>query len=156
MKLTKTLTAIAVALAATTGAAKALDELVVAYFLEWPTPNQFAQTNKLYSEALGIPVKWVSFDAGTAMSAAMASGDVHISYSQGVTPFLVATAAGQDLQIVDIAMTYSDNDNCVVRSALEITKDNAKELVGKQVGVPIGTAAHFGFLQQMAHFGINP
>ena len=156
MKLTKTLTAIAVALAATTSAAKALDELVVAYFLEWPTPNQFAQTNKLYSEALGIPVKWVSFDTGTAMSAAMASGDVHISYSQGVTPFLVATAAGQDLQIVDIAMTYSDNDNCVVRSALEITKNNAKELIGKQVGVPIGTAAHFGFLQQMAHFGINP
>lgn len=157
MKLTKTLTAIAVALATTTGAAKAaVDELVIAYFLEWPTPNQFAQANKLYSEALGIPVKWVSFDAGTAMSAAMASGDVHISYSQGVTPFLVATAAGQDLQIVDIAVTYSDNDNCVVRSSLEITKDNAKELVGKQVGVPLGTAAEFGFLQQMAHFGVNP
>ena len=34
------------------------------------------------------------------MSAAMASGDVHISYSQGVTPFLVATAAGQDLQVI--------------------------------------------------------
>ena len=75
MKFTKTLTAMAVALAATTGsAAMALDELVVAYFLEWPTPNQFAQAKGLYSEELGIPVKWVSFDAGTAMSAAMASG----------------------------------------------------------------------------------
>ena len=62
----------------------ALDELVVGYFLEWPTPNQYAQANKLYAEELGIPVKWVSFDAGTAMSAAMASGDVHISFSQGV------------------------------------------------------------------------
>ena len=66
MKLTKTLTAIAVALAATTSAASALDELVVAYFLEWPTPNQFAQQNELYEEVLGVPVKWVSFDAGTA------------------------------------------------------------------------------------------
>ena len=156
MKLTKTLTAVAVALSAMTGAAKALDELVVAYFLEWPTPNQFAQANKLYSDALGIPVKWVSFDAGTAMSAAMASGDVHISFSQGVTPFLVATAAGQDLQIVDIAVTYSDNDNCVVRSELEITKDNvASELVGKKVAVPLGTAAHSGFLAQIAYFGID-
>ncbi len=155
MKLTKTLTAIAVALAATTSAAKALDELVVAYFLEWPTPNQFAQANKLYSEALGIPVKWVSFDSGTDMSAAMASGDVHISFSQGVTPFLVATAAGQDLQIVDIAVTYSDNDNCVVRASLEINKDNAKELNGKQVGLPIGTTAHAGFLKQMNHFGVD-
>ena len=39
-----------------------------------------------------------------AMSAAMASGDVQISFSQGVTPFLVATAAGQDLKVVDIAV----------------------------------------------------
>ncbi|MFK7902235.1 MAG: ABC transporter substrate-binding protein [Nitratireductor sp.] len=131
-----------------------IKELTVAYFLEWPTPNQFAQANKVYSKALGIPVKWVSFDAGTAMSAAMASGDVHISFSQGVTPFLVATAAGQDLQVVDVAVSYSDNDNCVVRSELEITKDNVADLKGKKVAVPLGTAAHSGFLAQMKHFGI--
>ncbi|MEL6227854.1 MAG: ABC transporter substrate-binding protein [Pseudomonadota bacterium] len=84
-----------------------------------------------------------------------ASGDVHISFSQGVTPFLVATAAGQDLQIVDVAVTYSDNDNCVVRSELEITADNAAELEGKEVAVPLGTMAHSGFLTQMAHFGVD-
>lgn len=130
-------------------------ELTVAYFLEWPTPNQFAQNTKAYDEALGMKVNWVSFDAGTAMSAAMASGDVQISFSQGVTPFLVATAAGQDLKVVDIAVTYSDNDNCVVREELEITKENAKELEGKEVGVPLGTAAHSGFLAQMKYLGVN-
>ena len=52
MKITKTLTAMAVALAATTGtSAMALDELVVGYFMEWPTANQYAQHNKLYDEA---------------------------------------------------------------------------------------------------------
>ena len=132
-----------------------LEEITVAYFLEWPTPNQFAQTNGLYDEELGVKVNWLSFDAGTAMSAAMASGDVHISFSQGVTPFLVATAAGQDLQIVDVAVSYSDNDNCVVRSELEITKENASELEGKEVGVPLGTMAHSGFLTQMEHFGVD-
>lgn len=145
----------ALAVFASTMPSQALDELVVAYFLEWPTPNQYAQANKLYAEELGIPVKWVSFDAGTAMSAAMASGDVHISFSQGVTPFLVATAAGQDLQIVDIAVSYSDNDNCVVRSELEITKDNVMDLKGMKVAVPLGTAAHSGFLAQMKYFGID-
>ena len=131
------------------------EELTVAYFLEWPTPNQYAQHNKLYEEALGMTVNWVSFDAGTAMSAAMASGDVHISFSQGLTPFLVATAAGQDLTIVDIAVGYTDNDNCVVRDELEITKDNVKELEGKEVGVPLGTAAHSNFLAQMKHFDVD-
>jgi taurine transport system substrate-binding protein len=157
MKLKSTIAALACATASmgVAPAAFALDEITVAYFLEWPTPNQFAQVNKIYDEELGVKVNWVSFDAGTAMSAAMASGDVHISFSQGLTPFLVATAAGQDLQIVDIAVSYSDNDNCVVRSELEITADNVKELEGKEVGVPLGTAAHSGFLTQMAHFGID-
>ena len=139
---------------ATSTAAKAKD-LTVAYFLEWPTPNQFAQTNKLYEKALGVKIKWVSFDAGTAMSAAMASGDVDISFSQGVTPFLVATAAGQDLQVVDIAVSYSDNDNCVVRAELEANKENAAEVLkGKKVAVPLGTAAHSGFLKQMKYLNI--
>lgn len=158
----KTLKSMVAALAASTAMfvatapANALDELTVAYFLEWPTPNQYAQANKIYEKELGVKVNWVSFDAGTAMSAAMASGDVHISFSQGVTPFLVATAAGQDLQVVDIAVSYSDNDNCVVRSELEIDKNNvAEELKGKKVAVPLGTAAHSGFLAQMKHFGIN-
>ncbi len=137
-----------------TAPANALDEITVGYYLEWPTPNQFAQANKIYEKELGVKVNWVSFDAGTAMSAAMASGDVHISFSQGVTPFLVATAAGQDLQVVDVAVSYSDNDNCVVRSELEITKDNVADLKGKKVAVPLGTAAHSGFLAQMKHFGI--
>lgn len=136
-------------------ASASAEDLTVAYFLEWPTPNQFAQAQKMYSEKLGVNVKWVSFDAGTAMSAAMASGDVQISFSQGIPPFVVAASAGQDLQVVDVAVSYSENDNCVVRESHEITKENAKELEGKQVGVPLGTAAHYGFLKQMDHFGVN-
>ena len=108
-----------------------------------------------YEEAMGIKINWVSFDTGTAMSAAMASGDVHISVSQGVPPFVVAASAGQDIQIVDIAVSYSDNDNCVVHADHEIDKDSAGELAGKKVAVPLGTAAHYGFLRQMDHFGVD-
>ena len=130
-------------------------EIVVGFFPEWPMPFQAGQANPAVFEEAGLSIKWVSFDAGTAMSAAMASGDVQISVSQGVTPFLTAVSAGQDLVAVDVALTYSDNDNCVVRSSLEITKDNAKELEGKTVAVPLSTAAHTGFLTQMAHFGVD-
>ncbi|MEM7439681.1 MAG: ABC transporter substrate-binding protein [Pseudomonadota bacterium] len=157
MKLTKTLSAIAVALAATTTGAIAggHGKITVAYFLEWPMPFQFAKETGMYEEAMGVEIDWVSFDTGTAMSAAMASGDVQLSVSQGVPPFVVATSAGQDLQIVDVAVSYSDNDNCVVRADLEIDKDSASELNGKKVAVPLGTAAHFGFLKQMNHFGVD-
>ena len=129
--------------------------ITVGYFLEWPMPFQYAKVNGTYDEALGVTVNWVSFDTGTAMSAAMASGDVQISVSQGVPPFVVATSAGQDLQIVDVAVSYSENDNCVVASALEIDKESADELAGKKVAVPLGTAAHYGFLKQMSHFDVE-
>ena len=136
-------------------ATSAAQELTVAYFLEWPMPFQYAKEKGLYDEALGVPINWVSFDTGTAMSAAMASGDVQIAVSQGVPPFVVAASAGQDIILTDIAVSYSENDNCVVAETLEIDKNNAKELEGKQVGVPIGTAAHYGFLSQMKHFDVD-
>ena len=129
-------------------------ELTVGYFLEWPLPMLAAKASGAYEEALGMPINWVSFDTGTAMSAAMASGDVQISVSQGVPPFVVATSGGQDLLAVDVAVSYSENDNCVVATALEIDKDSASELEGKKVAVPLGTAAHYGFLKQMEHFGV--
>ena len=135
--------------------ALALDEITVAYFLEWSMPFEYAKAMGTYDTEIGVKVNWRAFDTGSAMSAAMASGDVQIAVSQGVPPFVVATSAGQDLQTIGVAVSYSENDNCVVRSDLEITKDNAKELEGKKVAVPLGTAAHYGFLRQMDHFGID-
>lgn len=132
-----------------------IDEITVAYFLEWPMPMLAAKADGTYNEALGVPVNWVSFETGTAMSAAMASGDVQIAVSQGVPPFVVAASAGQNIQVVDVAVSYSESDNCVIRSDLQITKDNAADLAGKKVAVPLGTAAHYGFLRQMDHFGVD-
>ncbi|TCD14604.1 taurine ABC transporter substrate-binding protein [Oricola cellulosilytica] len=131
------------------------EEITVAYFLEWPMPFEYAKQKGTYEEELGVDINWVSFESGVKMSAAMASGDVNLSVSQGVPPFVVATSAGQDLQILDVAVSYADNDNCVVRSEHEIDKTNAEELAGKKVAVPLGTAAHYGFLKQMDHFGVD-
>ncbi|MDG1289948.1 MAG: ABC transporter substrate-binding protein [Lentibacter sp.] len=156
MKLKSTLMSAVAAAAMLAGSqAAALDEITVAYFQEWPMPFQHHKVMGAYDEAMGVKVNWRAFGSGTEMSAAMASGDVHLSVSQGVPPFVVATSGGQDLQILDVAVSYADNDNCVVAEALEIDKTNAAELAGKKVAVPLGTAAHYGFLKQMSHFGVD-
>ncbi len=159
MNIKNALMGAAAGVALMTGATQAFaaghGEITVGYFLEWPMPFQYAKVNGTYDEEMGVTVNWVSFDSGTAMSAAMASGDVQISVSQGVPPFVVATSAGQDLQILDVAVSYAENDNCVVSSGLEIDADSADELAGKKVAVPLGTAAHYGFLRQMDHFGVD-
>lgn len=123
-------------------AALAEAEITVAYFLKRSMPMDYGKVKGLHDEALGMKVNWVSFDSGSAM----ASGDVPIAVSQGVPSFVVATNAGQDIQIVDVAVSYSGNDNCVVRSDLEIDKDSAKELEDKKAAEPLGTSAHYGFL----------
>jgi len=134
--------------------ASAQDEITVGYFLEWPMPMMASKADGTYDKELGVKVNWRTFETGTAMSAAMASGDVQIALSQGVPPFVVAASAGQPIQVLDVAVSYSDNDNCVVGTNQEIDKTNASELAGKKVAVPLGTAAHYGFLRQMDHFGV--
>jgi taurine transport system substrate-binding protein len=146
--------AAALALSGQAALADGHEEITVAFFLEWPMPMMAAKATGAYEEALGKKINWVSFETGTAMSAAMASGDVQIAVSQGVPPFVVAASGGQDIQVVDVAVSYSENDNCVVHADLEVDKSSAGELAGKKVAVPLGTAAHYGFLRQMSHFGI--
>ncbi|NNK77748.1 MAG: taurine ABC transporter substrate-binding protein, partial [Litoreibacter sp.] len=84
MKLTTKLMGAVAGVAMLTGAQAANADghsITVGYFLEWPMPFQYAKVNGLYDEALGATVNWVAFDTGTAMSAAMASGDVQMSVS---------------------------------------------------------------------------
>ena len=131
------------------------DEITIAYFLEWPTPNQVAQLEETYDEVMGLDVNWVAFDTGVAMSAAMASGDVHIAYSQGLVPFANAVTAGLDLEIVGIAVSYAENDNCVAHADLGITQENATDLHGEKVAVPIGTVAHYKMLREMEFLGVD-
>ena len=46
------LAGLALAVGAGIGPAQAVDEITVAYFLEWPTPNQFAQAKEIYEAIL--------------------------------------------------------------------------------------------------------
>ena len=107
-----------------------LDELNVAYFLEWPTANQVAQAEETYDEALGLTVNWIPFASGGDMAQAMESGDIDISYSQGLTPFANFVTGGSDLLLVGVAVSYADADNCVANPDLGITAGNAAQTLG--------------------------
>lgn len=157
MKLKTVMMSAAASVALMIGATTAMADghaITVAYFLEWPMPMMAAKDSGAYEEALGMEVNWVSFETGTAMSAAMASGDVQIAVSQGLPPFVVAVSGGQDLQLLDVAVSYAENQGCVVNANLEIDKTSASELAGKTVAVPLGTAAHYSFIRHMDHFGV--
>ena len=133
-----------------------LDELNVAYFLEWPTANQVAQAEQTYDEALGLTVNWTPFASGGDMAQAMESGDIDISYSQGLTPFANFVTGGSDLLLVGVAVSYADADNCVANPDLGITADNAAEtLAGQSIYTPLGNVTHFKLLKMLEHLGVD-
>ena len=134
----------------------AANEVRIAFFLEWATPNQEAKVKKVFDDALGVPVKWTNFATGGEMTEAMLSGDIDISYSQGLTPFVNAVNAKAPIKLVDIAVLYGmGGTTCVVSNASGITKANAAQLEGKKVAVPLGTMADYVFRETMTAVGAD-
>ncbi len=130
------------------------EEVNVAFFLQWPTPNLVAKTEGAYADAMGVDVNWTDFTTGTAMTEAMLAGDIDISYSQGLAPFVTAIQQGAPLKMVGIAVVYEAND-CFVRNELGIDGSNASELEGKTVAVPLNTMADYAFRKYMDHYGVD-
>jgi len=135
-------------------AAYAADKVSAAFFLEWATPNQIAKVDKAYDKAMGVPVNWTDFKTGVAMTEAMLSGDIDISYSQGLAPFVTAIQQGAPLKMIGIAVVYEAND-CFVKNGLGIDSSNASELEGKTVAVPLNTMADYAFRRYMASLKVD-
>ncbi len=149
----KTLTATAIA-AGLALPVQAADEVNVAFFLEWATPNMIAKAEGSYDDAMGVKVNWTNFDAGTQMTEAMLAGDIDISYSQGLAPFITAVNANAPIKTIAVAVTYPSNP-CIVANGSGITADNASELEGKSVAVPLATMADYSFRMQMRELGVD-
>jgi len=126
----------------------AAEKVSVAFFLEWALPMQIAKVNKSFEKAMGVGVKWGDFKTGVAMTEAMLSGDIDISVSQGLAPFVTAIQQGAPLKMVAIAVLYEAND-CFVRNGLGIDSPHASELEGKTVAVPLNTMADYSFSKFM-------
>jgi len=135
---------------------RAADEVNVAFFLEWATPNQEAKVKKVYDEAMGVKINWTNFATGVEMTEAMLSGDIDISYSQGMTPFVNAVNAKAPIKIVDVAVEYGmGGTGCVVSNSSGISKANAADLEGQKVAVPLNTMADYAFRMIMSHLGAD-
>ena len=133
----------------------AANEVRVAFFLEWALPNQEDKVKKTFDDALGVPVKWTNFATGGEMTEAMLSGDIDISYSQGLTPFVNAVNAKAPIKLVDIAVIYGMGGTTCV-AAKGINKENASiKLDGQKVAVPLGTMADYVFKETMRVVGAD-
>ena len=132
-----------------------LEAITVAYFLNWPTPNQFAQINQTYDAALGLKVNWKAFESSTAMTAAMATGDVQIAYALSHVAFVVSADREFALTMIGVALDYTANDNCIVAAETGISRVNAHMLEGRKIAIRRGSVSHFRLLKVLKHLGVD-
>ena len=140
------------ALTAGTAMAKT-DKITVAYFPGWPGTFQYGWAQGWFEKEMGVKVDFREFGSGAEMTTAMASGDVSIAYALGTTPFSIAVSQGLPIKIVAVSENYSESENLVVRGDTGIIAPRG--LIGKKVGVPFGTTAHYRFMGILETFGIK-
>ena len=136
-------------------ASPAFAEVKVADFLEWATPSQIAKVEKTYDQVIGEKVNWNFFSSGVEMTKGIVAGDVDIAFSQGMAPFVSAVNQNVPIKMVGIAVVYESADDCIVRNALGIDKNNAKSLEGKKIAVPFNTMAEFGLRMTMRYLDVD-
>lgn len=131
------------------------ERFVVGYFNEWPLPAQYGRQTGAFDQALGLTVEWEAFSNSYSLIDAVASGQVQIGLSVGVTPIIEAKRNGKSIQIIDIAVSYPMLENCVTRPRLGITRENPSELENIRIGLPIGTSVHFNLIKYVETLGLD-
>ncbi len=128
-------------------------KITVAYFPGWPGTFEYGWSKGWFEKEMGVKVEFREFGSGAEMTTAMASGDVSIAYALGTTPFTIAVTQGLPLKMVAISENYSESENLVARAGTQIMAP--RDLIGKKVGVPFGTTAHYRLMGILETFGIK-
>lgn len=128
-------------------------KITVAYFPGWPGTFEYGWANGWFEKEMGVKVDFREFGSGAEMTTAMASGDVSIAYALGTTPFTIAVTQGLPIKMVAVSENYSESENLVARAGTGIV--SPRDLIGKKVGVPFGTTAHYRFMGILETFGIK-
>jgi taurine transport system substrate-binding protein len=126
--------------------------ITIAYFPGWPGTFEYGWSTGAFEKELGIKVDFREFGSGAEMTTAMASGDISISYALGTTPFTIAVTQGLPIKMIAVSENYSQSENLVARGDSGIVAPRG--LIGKKVGVPFGTTAHYRLMGILETFGI--
>jgi len=105
-----------------------------------------------YEKAIGEKINWRQFEAGPAVVAAMASGDVQIG-NLGSSPLAAATSKNLPLVAFIVTSQIQSSEALVVRNGSGINKP--EDLIGKKIAVPFVSTSHYSLLGALKHWNID-
>lgn len=98
-----------------------------------------AQEMRLFEDALGIPIEWITINGGAATIAAMQGGSLDIGCGVGTPP--IAAAAAQD---VPIRVFWIQDDAAEPLAVKGVS--SVKELAGKRIAAVVGSTMYFALV----------
>jgi taurine transport system substrate-binding protein len=106
-----------------------------------------------YEKGIGQKIDWRAFDAGPAVLAAMASGDVQIG-NLGSSPLAAAASRNMPLVAFIVSAQIRSSEALVVRDGSGIK--TPKDLIGKTIAVPFVSTSHYSLLGALKHWNLDP
>lgn len=126
---------------------------VVIGFQAIPNGEIVAKNLGWVEEELDVPVRWVQFNSGTELNAAIASGSVDIGLG-GSSTTVAAIAQGVPAQVIWIQNIIGDNEALVVRRDGPI--QSVADLAGRRVAAPFGATTHYHLMVALELAGVDP
>ncbi|TWP34972.1 ABC transporter substrate-binding protein [Leekyejoonella antrihumi] len=108
--------------------------------------------NGWLEDKLQMPVRWIRYDSGSAVNAAVNNGKVDVGLV-GSTGAAAGVTAHLGYQVVWIFDVIGKAEALVARSGSGIT--SVRDLVGKTVAVPFGSTSHYALLAALQDANVN-
>ena len=126
---------------------------VVIGFQAIPNGEIVAKNLGWVEEELQLPVRWVQFNSGTELNAAVAAGSVDIGLG-GSSTTVAAIAQGVPAEVIWIQNIIGDNEALVVRRDAPIR--SVADLAGRVVAAPFGATTHYHLMVALELAGVDP
>jgi len=132
--------------ACTPSSSGALPSKVVIGTQNLADPEAIARAEGWLTNAFGVPVDIVPFDAGRDVNTAIASGSIDFGIL-GSVPAALAIASGVPVKLVYVQSVLGEVESLVVKTSENIT--DAQGLVGKTIATTFSSTSHYSLLKYL-------
>ena len=127
-------------------------ELVIGYQVI-PNPETIVKDLGWHGKTLGIPIKWIKYDSGRHVIAALSAGNVDIALV-GSSPCAAGISKNIPMEVIWIHDVIGDGESLAVKKKSDISQ--LKDLVSKRVAVPFGSTTHYHLMLALKLSSIQP
>ncbi len=120
-------------------------------YLKLANAQLVAKAQGLHEEAMCVPVRWIGFETGGQVNAALAAGQIDFG-AMGGPPASVGVTKGLGYRGILLLNLLQGVEGLVVRSAIATPAD----LAGKRIATPFGSTSHYLLNVVLKQSGLSP